>query len=228
MAESGTTEKVYREVLVVPLAARREALALIIIISLIVLLMAFRFSLIRPVDSRESLKSYQLSDLYLKNQAPTLYRALLGIVGDITDLREENGSWPDVVLLKSEALPPFASNFLPIGLRGFVWERHASEGWVDYFGVNGDVASAEKQGADPLENSFILRIIDLQSEDHPHPHLGQDNDPVIRFSSQIWMNPKVIDYPEERLIERGWKWIVSSSGSPAGNADGVIVEQPGQ
>jgi len=228
MAESRTPEKVYREVLVVPLAARREALALIIIISLIVLLMAFRFSLVSSVDSRESLKTYQLSDLYLKNQAPTLYRSLLGVVGDIMDLREENGSWPDIALLKSEALPPFASNFLPIGLRGFVWERHASKGWVDYFGVNGDVASAEKEGADPLENSFILRIIDLQSEDHPHPHLGQDNDPAMRFSSQIWMNPQVVDYPTESLVERGWKWIVSAGTPSGGNADAVISEQPGE
>lgn len=205
-------EKEYREVLVIPLAARREAMALVVIISLIILLMGLRFSQVGTADSGESLKSYQLSDLQLKNQAPTLYRSLLGVVGDIIDLREENGSWPDVALLKSEALPPFASNFLPMGLRGFVWQRHAGEGWVDYFGVNSDAVTAEKQGADPLENSFILRIIDLESEDHPHPHLGQHDNPAMRFSSQVWMNPKVTDYPTERLIERGWKWIVSIGG----------------
>ena len=226
MTEGSTQQKVIREVLVVPLAARREALILLVIISLIILLMALRFSLVRSDDSVASLKSYQLSDLYLKNQAPVLYRALLGSVGDILDLREENGGWPDIDLLKSEALPPFASNFLPIGLRGFVWHRHTAEGWVDYYGINGDVSSADKKGADPLENSFILRIIDLQSENHPHPHFGQDNDPERRFSYQIWMNPQVAEYPGQALVERGWKWIVSSGASRSRGAD-VVSEQPG-
>jgi len=228
MIESSTREKTYREVLVVPLAARREALILIVIISLIILFMALRFSLVRSDDSRESLKSYQSPDLYLKNQAPTLYRSLLGSVGDILDLREESGSWPDVVLLSSEGVPPFAGNFLPMGLRGFTWQRHAGEGWVDYFGVNSDIASAEEQGADPLENSFVLRIIDLQSEDHPHPHFGKDNDPLMRFSYQIWMNQQVTEYPGERLIERGWKWVVGTGSSQGGNTDTVISEQSDQ
>jgi hypothetical protein len=147
-------------------------------------------------------------------------------VGDILDLREENGGWPEIDLLKSEALPPFASNFLPIGLRGFVWHRHTGEGWVDYYGINGDVSSADKKGADPLENSFILRIIDLQSENHPHPHFGQDKDPERRFSFQIWMNPQVAEYPGQALVERGWKWILSSGASRSKGAD-VVSEQPG-
>ena len=225
MTEGGTQKKIIREVLVVPLAARREALILLVVISLIILLMALRFSLVRSVDTGNTLKSYQLSDLYLQNQAPVLYRALLGSVADILDLREENGSWPDIDLLKTEALPPFAGNFLPVGLRGFVWQRHTGDGWVDYCGINGDTLSAEKQGTDPLENSFILRVIDLQSENHPHPHQGRDNDPAVRFTYQIWMNPQVVEYPGEALVERGWKWVV---GSSQGEAADVVTEQAGR
>lgn len=230
MLEGSTQKKKYREILVRPLAARREALALIVAISLIILLMGLRFSFLTSAggDARESLRTYQIRDMNLKNQAPILYRALLGVVRDILDLREENGNWPDVDLLINEALPPFANNFLPIGLRGFVWERHAKEGWVDYFGVNGDVGSEELESADPLENSFILRLIDLQSKEHPHPHPGKDNDPVIRFSSQIWVNPHVTDYPAEALVERGWKWIVNSGASQNRKAGAVISEKPGQ
>jgi hypothetical protein len=228
MAERCAADKVYREVLVVPLAARREALALILVICLIVVLMAFRFSLVGSVESGDNMRTYQQSDLYLKNQAPTLYRALLGSATDILELYEENGDWPDVTVLQSEALPPFEANFLPMGLRCFIWQRHASEGWVDYFGVNGDVSSAEGQGADPLENSFILRIIDLKSGVHPHPHLGKDNDPSMRFTYQIWMNPQISEYPGEQLVERGWKWVVSAGSSQGENANTVISEQPGQ
>jgi len=208
MVEGSTRVKKYREVVVVPLAARREALALVVLISLIVLLKGLRFSLLKTAEVGKSLQAYQMSDLHLKNQAPILYRSLLGSVEDILDFREENGRWPDINLLKNEELPPFANNFLPIALRGFVWQDHAHEGWVDYFGVNGDVADKEKQGKDPLENSFILRIIDLQNEGHPHPHFGQHNEQEKRFAYQVWLNPQIADYPASALIEKGWKWIV--------------------
>ena len=224
MAEGSTGERKYREVVVVPLAAKREALALVILISLIVLLMGARFSSLKTVKVGKSLQAYQLSDLHLKSQAPILYRSLLGSVVDILDFREENGRWPDITLLKNEELPPFASNFLPIGLRGFVWQYHPSEGWVDYFGVNGDVVEEEKQGKDPLENSFILRIVDLQSEDHPHPHFGKHNEQTKRFSHQVWLNPQITDYPAGSLIEKGWKWVVGSGSLSGGDADTVTSE----
>jgi hypothetical protein len=224
MAEGSIGENKYREVVVVPLAARREALALVLLISLIVLLMGLRFSLLKTVEVGNSLQAYQISDLHLQNQAPILYRSLLGSVEDILDFREENGRWPDIALLRNEELPPFASNFLPMGLRGFVWKDHASDGWVDYFGVNGDVAQESKQGKDPLENSFILRIIDLQSTDHPHPHFGQHNQQSKRFAYQVWLNPQITDYPAEAQIEKGWKWIVGAGTLSGGDADTVTSE----
>jgi hypothetical protein len=146
MGEGSTGVKKYREVIVVPLAARREALALVLLISLIVFLMGLRFSSFKVVDAGNSLQAYQLSDLRLQSQAPILYRSLLGSVADILDIHEEDGRWPDIALLKDDELPPFASNFLPMGLRGYVWQAHASAGWVDYFGFNGNAGEAKKQG----------------------------------------------------------------------------------
>lgn len=228
MTEANTPAKKYREVLVVPLAARREAMILALVIGLIVLLMAYRFSMFSSEGTTDSMRPYQLIDLKLKNQAPALYRSLLGSVQDILDLREEEGQWPDIALLQSEALPPFANNYLPVGLRGYVWQQFTGEGWVDYFGVNADAAQEEQQGKDPLENSFILRIIDLQSTKHPHPHFGQHDGQTKRFSAQIWLNPKTTDYPGEKLVEKGWKWVVSQGASPEGQVKKVISEEPGQ
>jgi len=218
MVEEHATPKVYREVLVVPLAARREALALTGAILLIMLLMGLRFYLL-PSNSKDvqALPAYQVKDITLKNQAPLLYRSLLSAIADIQDLRDEFGKWPTVAELKDEALPPFASNFLPMGLRGFHWAGYLHQGWVDYYGFNKDVGSEEKQGSDPLENSFVLRIIDLQSENHPHPHLGRDDDSKIRYSAQIWMNPQSVEYPGASLVAKGWKWIVQPVSTPGGD-----------
>ncbi len=219
MAERVPSKKEYREVLVSPLAAGREALALLVVIGLIILLMGIRFSLIAPKNSKESPKTYQLSDLNLKNQAPTLYRALLGGVGDILYLREEKGSWPDVDLLQEEGLPPFAGNMLPAGLRGFVWELHESAGWVDYYGINTEIAKG--QGGDPLQNSFILRIINLKNGEYQYPYCRQEKNPATNYSSQIWMNPQKTDYPAGALVKRGWKWIMSAESSQSC----VVIDQ---
>lgn len=227
MVDNSSTKNGYREFLVQPKAARREALALAGVIGVIILLMGLRFSQVSPDGAREQIRSYQIKSLSLKNQAPTLHRALLGVVEDVMDLREETGEWPQVSTLKEEGLPPFAENFLPIGLRGFVWERHQHDGWVDYFGRNDGVALMKEQGGDPLENSFILRIIDLQSDNHPHPHLGKDNSPDMRRTAQIWINPQVSDYPGATLVARGWKWIVAENFMD-GETEMILSEEPGQ
>lgn len=225
--EDNPPQNKYKEFLVEPKGARREALSLVGVIGLIVLLMGLRFSQVGSDASSEHIRPYQIKDLHLKNQAPTLYRSLLGGVADVVTLRKKNGSWPSINTLKEEVLPPFANIFLPIDLRGFVWKVYEGDGYVDYFGINAGAAAAKKKGGDPLENSFILRIVDLQSEQHPHPHLGKDNNVGERFTSQIWMNPQITDYPGEKLVERGWKWIVAVN-SMAGEKKMVLSEEPGQ
>lgn len=225
--ENNPSQNEYRVFVVQPKGARREALALIGAIALIVLLMGVRFSQVGSNTSTQTIQPYQIKNLHLKSQAPTLYRSLLGAVVDVVDLRKEHGTWPSIDTLKEEVLPPFANIFLPIDLRAFVWKRYEAEGWVDYFGINGGAAAAKQQGGDPLENSFILRIIDLQSEEHPHPHLGKDNNTSMRFTAQVWINPQTTDYPENQLVERGWKWIVAEDAT-AGKAEMVLSEEPGQ
>jgi len=204
-------------IIVAPLAARREALGLAAAICVILLLAGLRFAQVAPEQAGAKLQTCQMQDIKLKNQAPVLYRSLLGAADTITWLRESNGSWPDVAALQMENLPPFAAKFLPAGLGGFSWELRQGAGWADYYGINKNTAAEAKAGADPLENSFILRIIDLQSgQPYPYPAAKQEPGKAERFASQIWINPKTADYPDGPPEERGWKWVVSGSAAAAG------------
>uniref|UniRef100_UPI004055B091 DUF6162 family protein n=1 Tax=Candidatus Electronema sp. TaxID=2698783 RepID=UPI004055B091 len=199
-----------KEVLVAPLAARREALGLAAAICVILLLAGLRVAQVAPQQAGAELQAWQMQDIKLKNQAPVLYRSLLGAADTITWLKETNGSWPDVAVLQAENLPPFAAKFLPAGLGGFSWQLRQGAGWADYYGINAKAAAEEKSGADPLENSFILRIIDLQSgQPYPYQMAQQEPGKAERFAAQIWINLKTADYPDGPPEERGWKWVVS-------------------
>jgi hypothetical protein len=204
-----------KEVTVAPLAAGRETLGLLAAIFLIAVFAGLRVAQVAPPSTGAGLEAYQLRDIKLKNQAPALYRSLLGAADSIILLREADGSWPDAAALKQESLPPFAEAFLPAGARGFSWELRQGTAWADYYGVNKNTAAAEKAGADPLENSFILRIIDFQAGAYPYPvadrqEQGQQKN---RFAVQVWTNSKTVDYPDGPLNERGWKWIVSGQAA---------------
>ncbi len=117
-----------REVIVLPLAAKREALGLICMIGFIIMLMAIRFATIEKTITKEVLKQYQQKDTELESQAPILYRSLLSVVEEIKDIYTESGSWPEVDVLRDETLPPFATNFLPAGVRGYGWTLHVGNG----------------------------------------------------------------------------------------------------
>ncbi|WP_446011813.1 hypothetical protein [Candidatus Electrothrix sp.] len=211
----------YNEVIVAPLAARREVVGLSIVICCIVLLAGLRYMQVAPKEDVVTRISYQINDIRLKNQAPVLYRSLLGAVDSITWTYEAAGTWPEVADLQTESLPPFVGDFLPAGLRGFSWEMHQGETWVDYYGTNTQVAEEEKKGSDPLENSFVLRIIDLQAGQYPYPYVQESLED--RFTAQIWINSQIVDYPKEFPAELGWKWVMS--GNLAVN--GKIVESSG-
>lgn len=206
-----------KEVIVAPLAAGREVVGLTIVFCCIFLFVGLRYMQVAPKEDATAKVSYQIKDIRLKNQAPVLYRSLLGAVDSITWIYEAAGKWPEIVDLQTESLPPFVGDFLPAGLRNFSWEMHQGATWVDYYGVNKQVAQEEKKGADPLENSFILRIIDLEAGLYASPYIQdmQDNE---RFTAQIWINPQVVDYAQGSLVERGWKWVVSGNIGNTGNA----------
>ncbi len=219
MGESAAPGR-YREKVVAPRAAGRETLYLLLAVTLILAAMALRFTLLHRSAGARGPESYQLADVRLKNQAPALYRALLGSAMDILYLRSADGSWPDIDQLRQEGLPPFAAELLPTGLRGFVWEMHRRSGWVDYFGVDASVGSTRKN-ADPLKNSFLLRIIDLQSDDPPFPHCRKTT--PERYDIQVWFNSRKTDYPASDPIKRGWKWIYGAGARDCER----IVEGPG-
>ena len=218
---SNTKTQEYKEVIVAPLAAGREVSGLTVALCCIFLLAGMRYVQVAPKDDLTVKKSYQIQDIRLKNQAPVLYRSLLGAVDSITWTYEALGNWPEITELQTESLPPFVGDFLPAGLRGFSWEMHQGDSWVDYYGADKGADRNEKKGADPLENSFILRIIDLQAGKYPYPYIQdtQEN----RFSAQIWINNQIVDYSEGSLAERGWKWVVSAN--PVGN--GKVTEASG-
>jgi hypothetical protein len=208
---------------VTPLNARREAVYLLAAITVIAMLMTTRFLFVRGEDEKSYLKPYQRHDITLKAQSPVIYRSLLSVVDELVYLRQQDGTWPSVDLLKAEHLPPFDNTFLPVGLKDYDWSLYAGKSWVDYFG-------RRTPGENPSQGShdntvFLLRIIDLHTKDHPHPHFGVDYDPKTRFTSQIWMFPEDRGYePTSDLPEKGWKWIVSVSGSSGESP--VISEEP--
>lgn len=214
----------WKEVVVAPLDARREAIALLAVIAVIVLLMALRFSLVNSTNVKQRLRPYQRFDTVLEGQQPVLYRSLLSVVEEVVDLRDQEGEWPDVAFLEREHVPPFDKSFLPVALKTYVWSRHGHGSWVDYFGQN---PRREDESSSAHERvSFLLRIIDLHTDSHPHPHPGTDYDPNMRFAVQVWLYPDKRNYPGERLVEFGWKWIVGSSDpSLAGSQE--ISETPG-
>ena len=166
-----------KEVIVAPKAAGREALGLIAAICVILVLAGLRFAQVAPKRTENSIQAFQMQDIKLKNQAPVLYRSLLGSMDTIVQMREESGSWPDVSTLQQDNLPPFAAKFLPAGLGGFTWELRHGASWADYYGTNKNAAAEEKKGVDPLENSFILRIIDLKGGKYPYPLAKQEQGP---------------------------------------------------
>lgn len=223
---TGLTEEVgYNEIVVAPLEARRETMAVMATIVVIVLIMALRFVLVPGKKVRIEMKSYQRLDFVLKDQQPILYRSLLSVVDEVVGLREQEGQWPEVELLEKESVPPFAKVFLPVPLKAYNWSRHGGESWVDYFG--------EYTGEDKQINSrhkvitFLLRIIDLHADEHhPHPHPGVDYDPNMRYAGQVWIYRGNRPYPGERLPETGWKWIISPS-DPSLGENPVISETPG-
>ena len=211
--ESNQREEI-KEVIVAPLSARREAMALAGIIGIIILVMAIHFSFLKKQSHSNDLAPCQRRDVFLKNQAPLMYRSLSGAAADIIDLHEETGKWPDVPELKTNALPPFAEAFLPTGLKGYTWQIHSGTGFVDYFGYNAEAAELDKQGRDPLKDSFLLRIIDLRAKGHPaipeSTRIGKDQS----FLIQVWQYPARRDYPGNDPASKGWKWIINSSETP--------------
>ncbi len=212
----------YKEVFVGPLAAKREAIALCIMIAIIIAFMMFRFSMVKGDKSDDIIKGYQRTDRILEDQDPLLYRSLRGVVGEITDLREDEEQWPSVEFLKNDSIPPFANDFLPLMLKGYRWTMHKTDGWVDYYGVNYEKAKSAKADGEPPPATFILRIIEMQAGDHPHPHAGSDKDANMKYSAQVWMLPETVEYPTGNVRDKGWKWIVSANDS------NVIAEEPGQ
>jgi hypothetical protein len=187
---------------VAPLNARRETIGVLIAVELIVLLMVFRFVLVSDEEHLQYLQPHQQLDTMLTGTQRSLYQTLLSAITDIEFLWDQQGQWPEIALLKQEEVPPFAPEFLPSALQAYTWTRYAQGTWVDYLGNN---------PMDSNAHSFILRVIDLHADYHPHPHPGQDYDPNQRLAVQLWVYPEPIkSYPGERITEANWWWVMSS------------------
>jgi hypothetical protein len=196
-----TSSHAIKEIIVPPLDAKRETVGVLLTIELIVLLMALRFFLISGSEVPQYIRPYQRLDTMLTGTQRTLYQTLLSSVPEIEFLRNREGKWPEEALLETEDVPPFAVAFLPKELQDYSWFGYDGETWVDYIGNN---------PADPRAYSFILRVIDLHADYHPHPHPGRDYDPNQKLAVQIWIYPESTrSYPGERLAEASWWWVVS-------------------
>ena len=190
-----------KELIVPPLDAKRETVGVLLAIELIVLLMAFRFFMISGSEAPQYIRPYQRLDTMLIGTQRTLYQTLLSSVSEIEFLRDRKGQWPDKVLLEMEDVPPFAAAFLPKKLQDYSWVGYNGETWIDYLGNN---------PKDPQAHAFILRVIDLHADYHPHPHPGLDYDPNQKVAVQVWIYPESTQpYPGERLTEADWWWVMS-------------------
>ena len=196
-----TSSHAINEIIVPPLDAKRETVGVLLAIELIVLLMALRFFLISGSEAPQYIRPYQRLDTMLTGTQRTLYQTLLSSVPEIEFLRNREGKWPEVALLEMEDVPPFADAFLPKELQDYTWVGYDGETWVDYIGNN---------PAEPRAHAFILRVIDLHADYHPHPHPGRDYDPNQKVAVQVWIYPESTrPYPGERLTEASWWWVVS-------------------
>ncbi|MDP8225874.1 MAG: hypothetical protein P9L99_21110 [Candidatus Lernaella stagnicola] len=200
--------------IVEPLASRRETFFVLAAICVIVLLMALRFAAVGGDDKTQYIRPYQRLDSILSGKQRTLYQSMLASTEDVIELREREGQWPEAALLEIETVPPFDEKFLPPSLRGLTWTEHDGNSWVDYIG--------QDPNQDDQENiTYILRVIDLHAEYHPHPHPGLDYDPNQKVAVQVWVFPQPArPYPGERLPEAGWWWVVGPN-DPSLSPDAV-------
>jgi Family of unknown function (DUF6162) len=199
--EATPTAPTIREVVGRPASARRETIGLLVALAVIALAMTIRFVTVLDDRDTQFVQPYQRLDNVLQGGEVTIYQALLAAMPEVLALRDTEGMWPESVLLEMDMIPPFAKELLPKALRSYEWIGHDGGAWIDYLGV--DPTGAHKV-------SFILRIIDLESEYHPHPHPGVDYDPNYRVASQVWMFPDAERrYPGERVIDAGWWWLIA-------------------
>jgi len=196
-----TTSHSIKEVIVPPLDSKRETVGVLLVIELVVLLMALRFYFIAGNEAPQYIKPYQRLDTILVGTQRTLYNTLISSVSEIELLRNREDNWPKESLLEMEGIPPFADAFLPKELQDYNWVCYDGETWVDYIG---------NSPTNPEAYSFILRVINLHADYHPHPHPGRDYDPNQRLAVQVWIYPEPTrTYPGERLSEDSWWWVVS-------------------
>ena len=190
----------YREKIVPPLQGRRETIFIFLALCLIALLTTIRALMLIGEDPAFYIRPYQGLISELDNPERTLYQSLLSSVPEIEALREEEGQWPEAALLEIDSVPPFDSRYLPVKMQGYKWTEYDGSSWVDYIGT--DPTATQRR-------TFLLRVIDLHAEYHPHPHPGIDYDPNMRVATQVWIyeDPNR-PYPGERVAESGWKWIV--------------------
>ncbi|MDP8256361.1 MAG: hypothetical protein P9M14_11480 [Candidatus Alcyoniella australis] len=202
-----------------PANGRRETLLVLLALAAIIALMLVRACAFGGEQQQTYLRPYQQLDSVLSNPERTLFQSLLASMGEIEGLREDEGQWPEAALLAMDSIPPFDPRFLPSTLQGYLWTDYNNQSWVDYIGTLPEAGQGR---------TFLLRLIDLHAEYHPHPHPGIDYDPNMRVSSQIWIYDEPDRfYPGERLAEAGWMWVVTPNDRSL-NATEEQVEQANQ
>jgi uncharacterized protein DUF6162 len=179
--------------------SRWEALGVGLAVSAIVLAMAVRAAMLAGADTGVHLQPYQRLDSTLSPSQRTVFQALVASADEVAGLWRSAGRWPDVPRLEAEELPPFAAALLPPALRTCSWTAHDQGSWSDYLG---------RCTLDQKPQAFLLRIVDLRSSVHPHPHPNYD--PGLKVASQVWLYlGQDVPYPVNSLLEADWLWIVN-------------------
>ena len=182
-----------------PNAARGETLGVFAAITGIVALGALRIALLGGSEGPVHLQPYQRLDSTLTPAQRTLDQSLLAATDEIVDRWRSSGAWPQVARLEQEQIPPFAAALLPPRLRGCVWSLTDRQSWADYLGRCPDPSAP---------TAYLLRIVDLRSNVHPHPHPSYD--PAQQVASQVWLFfGSDVPYPVDSLLEADWLWYVN-------------------
>lgn len=189
-----------RTVHIRPASRVPETVGVLVFVAVVATLMTWRVSLIERDIDTPSLAAYQRLDTGLDATTQLVFRTLLAAVGDVGDLREIHGQWPEARDLADALVPPFAAELMPVDLARLQWVAYDGGTWVDYLGVGDGVAG---------DATYLLRVIDLHGGYHPHPHPGVDYDPNRLTAAQVWVYDEPgRHYPGERLPEAGWAWIL--------------------
>ena len=199
-----TEDRAVREVVVRPKSNLLE-IGIVAYTVLVICVVAGYRVIERSALGGAQLAGAQQRDAELAPRARFYNRNALAALGDMEFYLTEDGRLPDAEQLARDGIPPFDLGLAPAENDGLRWVTEHHETWVDYV-ISRPTSSPGRVDGSP-DVAYVVRVIDLHADYHPHPHPGIDYDPEQRLAMQLFEAPDARSrYPGERLLEAGWIW----------------------